>query len=105
MAFGFLWGWLLHAPHCGSFSCGGLFGQWLLHISLVGTTEVMYPWKGGSPSEMQNVGGTEQGTPCLVAVALLKTLITLAAKYLPLMIAKCSYLYTSKLKQWKVYEM
>lgn len=84
------------------------FGQWMLHISLVGVRKVTVPVGGWiSVSELENIGGTEQGAACLVAsaIVLLKTLISLAAKYLPLVIAKCNYLCTSKLKQWKIYEI
>lgn len=54
------------------------FGQWMLHISLVGLREVTVPMEEWiSVSELENVDGTEQGAACFVAsaIALLKTLI------------------------------
>lgn len=72
------------------------------HISLVAVTEVSVPMEGWiRVSELENVGGTERGAACLAASAIprLKTFIFLAAKNLPLVIAKCSYFCRSKLKQ------
>jgi len=85
------------------------FGQWVLHILRMGVRRVTVPMEAWiSVSALENVGRTEQGAACIVAsaIALLsQTLIFLAAEYPPLVIAKCSYLYTSKLKQWKIYEL
>lgn len=82
------------------------FGRWMSHISLVAVAEVSVPAERWTHvSELENVGGTEQGAACLAASPLpwLKTLIFLAAKHLPLVIAKCGYLCNSNNRKYMKY--